>query len=279
MLALACGASSRVAIPSYVCSALLHAVRYTGAEPVLVDLPESGYNIAPSDVPTSVDVVILPHTFGVAASLGSGSKRPIIEDCAMALGATSGGKALGSHGPIGVFSFYATKMICAGEGGAVTTSDVGLAEAVRDLRDYDGRTDARVRHNYKMTDLQAAIARVQLGKLDAFVARRRELAQTYADRLSDLQIDLPHFGPEDVAYRYVVRVNDDPIRLEHAFDSAGVSARRPVPTPIHRVLGDPDSRYPKTSNAVDRSLSLPLYPDLSSAEADRVTSVARDLLA
>ena len=279
LIALGCGPPSRVAIPSYVCSALLHAVCYTGAEPILVDLPASGYNIIPSDSPSDLDAIIVPHMFGVAASdWFSQTGIPVIEDCAMALGATSCGRALGTQGKLGVFSFYATKMICAGEGGAVATADEGLARQLEDLRDYDGRSDATPRYNYKMTDLQAAIARVQLTKLGTFIERRRSLAETYIDRLSGLKIDLPAFGAGDVPYRFVTTVDQNPLQLEQAFDQMGVSARRPVPTPIHRLLGASDADYPQTATALDRALSLPLYPDLADDESDLVISVALDLL-
>ena len=107
----------KVGIPSYVCSALLNATRHVGAEPHLLDLPEDGFNLDLKSAPRDLDVVILPHMFGQAASGLAEAHCPVIEDCAMAIGASNKHGKLGTEGALGVFSFYATKVLCAREGG------------------------------------------------------------------------------------------------------------------------------------------------------------------
>ena len=264
-----------VGLPSYVCTALLNAVKQVDASPVLTDLTQNGYNIHPADVPEDVSTTIVPHMFGCAADIGQ-FKGDIIEDCAMAIGASSGSRKLGTLGRLGVFSFYATKVLCAGEGGAVCTDDPDLAEAVRDLRDYDGRSDARIRYNYKMTDIQAAIARIQLSQLDQFVSIRRELAARYNAAFSNTSSILPDFKAEDIPFRYVVRrtgssAND----LITSFEADGIAARRPVFKPLHTYL---NQRLPNTERTHSEAVSIPLYPALTEENVKKILEVGRQKL-
>lgn len=275
LLSLGVRSGDAVALPTYVCTALLNATRHVGAAPKLIDLPASGFNIAPTDLPPDVTCTIVPHMFGHAAPVEAFT-GPVIEDCAMAIGGGQPGRRLGSLGALGIFSFYATKVLCAGEGGAVCTNEAALADAVRDLRDYDGRDDSLARYNYKMTDLQAAIARVQLESLDGFIAIRRELAERYSAELADTTAILPEFGDADIPFRYVVR-HPDTARLMGAFEAEGVAARHPVYRPLHTITGS-DEAFPNTDRAQAEALSIPLYPALSEDEVRRILNVGRKLL-
>jgi perosamine synthetase len=117
--------------------------------------------------------------FGLAADVTQflGLGVPIIEDCAHSIGGIHGTRRLGSFGQAAVFSFYATKVIATGAGGMVATSSRELADRIRDLKFYDKKSDFRLRFNYQLTDIQAAVGRVQLAKLGRFIARRRDIAQ------------------------------------------------------------------------------------------------------
>jgi dTDP-4-amino-4,6-dideoxygalactose transaminase len=218
--------------------------------------------------------------FGRAADLESilDLGVPIVEDCATSIGSGYRGKKLGSFGRLAVFSFYATKVLCAGEGGAVATSDAQLAEHLRDLRDYDGRRDGSTRYNYKLTDLQAAVGRVQLGKLDQFVERRREMGSQYARALESTDAQVPRFGPGEYPYRFVIRHASGADVLIPRFESAGAAARRPVFWPLHRSLGVPDNEFPCASEAYQDAISLPLYPAMSEVEVDQLLRAAHDIL-
>ncbi len=284
LLALGIGPGDAVAMPTYVCAALLHAVQHVGADPLLVDIDPETLNIAPGDLAERLTprtcAVLVPHMFGRAADLHAllALGVPIVEDCAMSLGAQIGGKTLGSLGRLAIFSFYATKVLGAGEGGAVAAATPELAERVRDLRDYDGRTDATPRFNYKLTDLQAAIARAQLRKLDPFIARRRQLGARYTQELAGTGALLPCFAPGDYPFRYVIRHPAGAPDLIPRFEANGVAARRPVFSPIHRCLDQPDRGYPNATAAFHQALSLPLYPALSETEVNRILQTAREVL-
>ncbi len=281
LLALDIGPGDYVAMPTFVCSALLHAAQHVQANPLLIDIDPLTLSIDP-DTPTltSATAVIAPHMFGRSVDLDRilSLNMPLIEDCAMAIGARYKGTPLGSHGDIGVFSFYATKVLCAGEGGALATSDPDIADRIKDLRDYDGRTDANPRFNYKLTDLQAAIARVQLCKLDSLIDHRRRLGQHYSNELSKTAARLPEFGPEEYPFRYIIQDIEEPQSIIDRFESAGVSVRRPIYNPMHRSLGFPDVKYPFASKAYKSALSLPIYPSLTEEEVSIILKTAKDIL-
>src|SRR5437764_1320783 len=156
--ALGVGAGDEVLIASYVCDALYHAVRRVGATPVLVDADAATLSLSAKDAlarrTSRTRAVIVPHAFGLAADLEpfQALEVPVIEDCAQALGAElDDGRLAGSRGALAVCSFYATKMIAAGEGGAVA-GPAALIARVREARDYDERATLAPRTNAKLTD-------------------------------------------------------------------------------------------------------------------------------
>lgn len=275
LLALGVGAGDRIAMPSYVCTALLHATWATGAVPVLCDIDPHTRNMDPELLGALAPprAAIVPHMFGLPASteLFDELGIPYIEDCAMSIGAAHAGRRLGGHGALSICSFYATKMLGAGEGGMVLTDDEEIAVAVRGLREYDGAPARQLRFNAKMTDLHAAIGRVQLRRLPEFVARRRELARLYQRKfISFPSIKTPLDNSEHIYYRYVLKVVGNVELFIERLEKSGVAARRPIYNPLHRELGLADGEYPHTAAAYDSDLSLPIYPALSDLEANCV---------
>ncbi len=283
LAAMGIGPGDEVIIPSFVCSALLNAVAFTGASAVPAEIDPRTLNLDPDDVrgrlSAHTKAVIVPHMFGLAADLDAFIELgvPVVEDCAQAVGGTYRGRPLGSLGCASVFSFYATKMVAAGEGGMVATGSADLAARVRDLKTYDRKDSWRPRYNYKLTDIQAAVGSVQLGRLDDFIRRRREIARRYRRALGALGLVLPADTPEHLYFRFVVDLGSDGTRfLEHA-RRRGVGCERPVHTPTHRLLNR--TGYPLTEQAWRQCVSLPLYPSLSDDEAERVIAVVAGLIA
>lgn len=276
--ALGVHAGDEVMAPSYVCTALLHAIWSVGAAPVLCDIDPATRNLDIADlVPRlgpACKAVIAPHMFGlpVVALADMPSSTPVLEDCAMSLGA----EGVGAVGAISVCSFYATKVLTSGgEGGMVLTDSDEMAEVVRGMREYDGLPATFPRYNCKMTDLGAAIGRVQLGRLPEFVRRRREIAASYDDALGERGLVLPTAGHGHTYYRYVVGTEDRAEVLTGALQAEGVTARRPVFSPLHRELGASDGDFPHTARAHASDVSLPIYPSLSDSEAGRVADAVR----
>jgi len=282
LAAMGIGSGDEVVIPSFVCSALLHAVNYTGAEPVLADIDPATLNLDPGDVERRLSprtrAVILVHMFGLAADVTRflGLGVPIIEDCAHSIGGIHGNRPLGSFGQAAVFSFYATKMIATGEGGMVTTSWPQLADRIRDLKSYDKKSDYRLRFNYQLTDIQAAVGRVQLAKLGGFISRRREIARRYRAAFQDLSVRHPPDEAGHIYFRYVLDTGTDCSDVMRRATQSGVGCDRPVHTPLHRLLGQPG--FPHAEKAWRQCLSLPVYPSLTGADQERVIKVASGLL-
>ena len=274
LLGMDVGPEDEVIFPSYVCTALLHAARYVGATPVLAEIDPETQNIDPTDVKKRLSpktkAVIVPHLFGLPAdmkgllSLGV----PVIEDCAQALGASYEGKNAGSMGHAAIFSFYATKVIATGEGGMVASNDGRFLEKVRDLREYDQKQDARLRYNYKMTDVQGAMGLAQLEQLEGFIERRREIAKNYEHAFRHVSAELPPKRKGHIYYRYVMRLRKNSEPVVEALRDMGVGADRPIYQPIHKYLGM--DGYAKTDEAWERSMSVPIYPSLRDDEIHRI---------
>ena len=282
--ALDVGAGHEVIIPTYACDALYHAVTRCGATPVLADADPDTLGLSADDAArrrtARTRAVIVVHPFGRAVDLADFQRLGValVEDCAQTLGATLGGRPVGARGGLTVCSFYATKLLTTGEGGAVAGPAELVAHA-RDTRDYDQRTELTPRFNYKMTDMQAALGRSQLARLDTFIARRRALAARYRLALARApRCRVPaDAGERHVYHRVVVAVDKplDPV-LAH-LERRGVAARRPVFRPIHRALGL--SGYPNADRLWAECLSLPCYPLLTDDEADTVAASLVEALA
>ena len=282
--ALDVGAGHEVIIPTYACDALYHAVTRCGATPVLADADPDTLGLSADDAArrrtARTRAVIVVHPFGLAVDLADFQRLGValVEDCAQTLGATLGGRPVGARGGLAVCSFYATKLLTTGEGGAVAGPAETVARA-RDARDYDERAELAPRFNYKMTDMQAALGRSQLARLDTFIARRRALAARYRAALARAPRCrvAGDAGERHVYHRFVVAVDRplDPV-LAH-LERRGVAARRPVFRPIHRALGL--SGYPNAERLWAECLSLPCYPLLTDAEADTVAAALAEALA
>jgi dTDP-4-amino-4,6-dideoxygalactose transaminase len=274
LLAMGIGPEHEVIIPSYVCSALLHAVRYVGAQPIPAEIDPLTYNIDPDDVKkrttSRTRAIIVPHMFGLTADLDPLFKLevPIIEDCAQAVGGTYHQKPLGTFGDAAIFSFYATKMMATGEGGMVTAKSPHLMARIRDLKTYDGKAADKDRYNYKMTDMQAAMGQIQLARLDDFIEQRRRIARRYFNHLKSLNIKLPVQLDEHIYYRFVVGFESNCDGFIKKLVQNAVGCARPVFLPIHRHLKK--DGFPVTDKVWETSLSIPIYPSLSNSEIEQI---------
>ncbi|HID95245.1 MAG TPA: DegT/DnrJ/EryC1/StrS family aminotransferase [Candidatus Latescibacteria bacterium] len=277
LMALGVGAGDEVVMPSYVCSAPFHAAVRTGATPLLADVDPDTFNLNPDDIEKKVTprtkVVILPHMFGLPGPLDEILRLgiPVVEDCAMSIGARYKGGWTGSFGRVAVFSFYATKMMTTGEGGMVATNCAEIADIVRDLRDYDRKPNLKLRLNFKMTDIGAAMGIVQLERLGSFISRRRQIAKAYSDGLKTTGLKLPETPPDrdHIFFRYVVGSRNSE-RMITTLQGAGIMAQRPVFRPLHHYLNMPSTEFPGTEEVFERTVSLPIYPLLTDEEVEQI---------
>lgn len=266
-------AGEDVAIPAYACASLLTATALHGAVACICDVDEN-FNLDARVVPREAEIAIVPHLFGKRAAL-PGSPI-VIEDIAQSIGGPWGRDGIAS-----VASFYATKLVTTGEGGMVLTDDEGLAEVARDRRDYDNRDEFVVRFSYKMTEMQAALGRVQLRRLPEFHVRRSEIAEYYLNAFSDLPLGLPDPNGH-VFFRFVVTTNAQESLLARLSEE-GIEAKRPVYRPAHhytrggKLRGTAWCAGPclQAEFAHETAVSLPIHPAMGSSEVESVIEAVR----
>jgi len=282
LLALDVKEKDEVIIPSFVCPAVLNAVNYTGAIPRIVDIDPLTYNISVDDVKNAISektkAIIVHHMFGCPAEIDrlSELRIPIIEDCAQSVGADFRGQKVGSFGFVSVFSFYATKVFTSGEGGMVLSDSEDLISKIRDLREYDNRSDYSLRYNYKMTDMQAALGLTQLVRLENFLFRRKEIASRYIKEFNNCCLSLPAWkeGKEHIYYRFVVKTTENSSNYLKKLHTKKIMCLRPVFTPLHVYLNL--SGFPHTEESWQKTVSIPLYPSLTEVEIDRIVSAVQE---
>lgn len=287
------GPGAEVITASHTFIATAEAISNVGAKPVFVDIDPETYTITPEAVAAAITPAtraILPvHLYGQPADMKGLNQiaqqwgLAVIEDAAQAHGATWQGKVAGSLADIGCFSFYPGKNLGAyGDAGAVTTNDDCLAEQVRLLRNH-GRRSKYVHDiigaNERIDTLQAAILGAKLPYLAEWTAKRQSLAARYNELLADCEVVLPKVAPEAASawHLYVIRT---PRRDEllHFLKENGVEGGIHYPVPLHLqpAYGDLGYQYgdlPVTETVADTCLSLPLYPEMSETQQDRIVDL------
>lgn len=268
------GRNQRVGLPVYACAALRNAVGLVGGKCVYLDCEKGSPNVDMSAaVRSGVDILIAPSMFGIPVDLPDTGNIRVIEDIAQSLGAMVSSERIGLRGEIGTCSFYATKlMTTGGQGGAVISRDKALIEKVRDYREFDCRNDTKLRFNFQMTDMQAAVGRVQLGKLPAFLEQRNQLFEIYREAGLDLLGSTVAETIQPVRYRAVMRCAE-PMRLIETLQHNGVRAI--VPVERWELLDEPE-KYPMADGLTSTTISLPIYPALAASDAQRIAKIAKE---
>jgi dTDP-4-amino-4,6-dideoxygalactose transaminase len=279
------GPGDEVIVPSFSFAATANAVALTGATPVFVDIELDTFNIDPAAIEaaiTSRTRAIMPvHLYGHPAAMGAimaiAEKHglQVYEDAAQAVAASVDGTPVGAFGVAASFSFYPTKNMTSGEGGMVTTASADLARSVRLLRNqgmerrYENEV---VGFNTRMTDIHAAIGRVQLTKLAGWTAKRQANAAFLSEHLEGVVTPPTAPGAVHVFHQYTIRVTDhDRDAFAEALAEKGVGSGVYYPTPIHRLPSFRlDLDLPATEIAAAQVLSLPVYPALTPGELETI---------
>lgn len=289
------GPGDEVITSPFTFIATAEAIAYVGATPVFVDIDPQTFNIDPELVRKAITAktrAILPvHLFGQPADLAPLKKMCdedgllLIEDCAQSFGATYAGKQSGSLGALGCFSFFPSKNLgCYGDGGMIVTDDDQLAERVRMLRNHGSKVRYHhdiIGYNSRLDELQAAILRVKLRHIDRFNRLRRQNAHYYSARLADAGVVPPHEDGkgEHVYHQYTV-LTDRRETIQQLLTQAGCASAIYYPIPLHRqnVFAADFSgvSLPVSESVAARCLSLPIYPELSEAQMDRVIRAVKE---
>jgi dTDP-4-amino-4,6-dideoxygalactose transaminase len=309
LLLLDLGPGDEVIVPSLSFIATANAARYVGATPVFADVELATQNLTPETIAAvctpRTRAVILVHQTGVPADIDAirafcaPRNIEIIEDAACAIGASYRDRPIGGHSSLVALSFHPRKIITTGEGGMLLTDRLDFAERAARLREHGMNVSAAARHasdkavieqyvetgwNFRMTDIQAAVGLVQLGKLDTIIERRRALAARYASALSDipglLQIGDPAWGRTTFQSYWVLLPESFPVSRNDLLASMlaeGISGRRGIMAshlePAY--AGHPHGALPNTEVATNNSLILPLFHLMTESEQDLVIGAVR----
>jgi dTDP-4-amino-4,6-dideoxygalactose transaminase len=305
------GPDDDVVVPSLSFIATANAARYVGARPVFADVDPVTGNLTSETVEAAltdrtraviaVDQGGVPVDLVALRELCDARGTVVVEDAACAAGSTYRGRPVGVGAEIAAWSFHPRKLLTTGEGGMVTTSRADWADRARHLREHAMSVSAADRHasvisppeiytevgfNYRMTDLQAAVGVVQLGRLPEMVERRRSLAASYSKAIAEIEglrpVRDPAYGTTNFQSFWVevlpgYGVNREGLLLRLA--EADISARRGIMAahrqPAYAATAVPD--LPVTDRLTDNTLVLPLFHQLSESDQARVTEVLRNV--
>jgi dTDP-4-amino-4,6-dideoxygalactose transaminase len=294
--AMGIGAGDEVVTAANTFIATAAAIIYTGATPILVDVDPLTRNIDIDKIEsaiTSMTKVIIPvHLYGYMAdmerinAIAVKHNLIVLEDACQAHGAKFNGKPAGSYGLAGAFSFYPGKNLGAyGEGGAVVTSDKGLAKEMRKLRDHGSEKKYFhdvIGYNARMEGIQGAVLGVKLKYLDKWNIERNRVAYRYRTRLTGLPINLPQELENyyQVYHLFVIEIEKRE-ELQKFLSDNGVPTLIHYPIPIHQQKGYLSAGFisanlPITDRLAKTILSLPIYPEMTDNQADYVSEKIRE---
>ena len=295
MLLLGVGPGDEVVTTPFTFVATSWAISYVGAKPVYVDIDDATFNLDPKLIESAITprtkAVMPVHLYGHPFDLDpilaicKKHKLPLVEDTAQSHGAKYKGKIVGAFGDISCFSFYPGKNLGAcGEGGALLTNNPAFAARARSLREHGSTVryyHDEVGYNYRMEGIQGAVLGVKLKHLEKWLCERRRVAKRYAELLTGTPLQLPRdAGNAQSAYHlYVVRHprRDD---LKKHLEANGIGCALHYPVPLHLQkcyanLGHKSGDFPVAEKAARECLSLPIYPELTDAQIQRVVEVIK----
>ena len=309
LLALGIGSGHRVIVAPYSWVATANVIELCGATPVFVDIDPSTFNMDAALLRSRLDSLsrageigsvraVMPvHTFGNTAGVddivmvADEFSIPVIEDAACAVGATVEGRPAGSLGTIGCFSFHPRKIITTGEGGMLVTDDDDLAGFARTFRNHgqrvvDGTTEfVMAGDNLRLTDLQGAIGVAQMARLAGLVDARNRLAERYDTLLRPLGFEPQRRSDGAAVQSYVVLspaslAADEVIATLRSREIEATVGTNAIPFTRHYAnrYGISPHDLPNTAEVARRAVTLPLYPQMTEAEQDRVVDVLTDIV-
>lgn len=289
--ALNVGEGDEVILPTYVCSALLNAIHMIGAKPILVDVKDQDFNIdweqVDDKITSKTKAILVPHIHGVPSYVpGSEHKGvPIIEDCATAIGSyvkndKGAYEHVGNKAELSITSFYATKFCAMGYGGFVMSKSKELTDSVLNYREFDCVEEYQPRFNFQVSDLNAALGRSQLMKVQGLLERRKTIRKRYDEVFDKKGIARQGMAVEGMYnnYRYVIRMAE---RERERFSSylleKGIKTIIPIESYelLHNYLKLTSDDYPIAENIAKTTLSIPIYPALTDSEIDYITETIK----
>jgi dTDP-4-amino-4,6-dideoxygalactose transaminase len=285
--------NDEVLIPSFTFVATANAVISTGAKPVFVDILKENYTIDPTDLEKKITkktkAIIPVHIYGNIAFLDRISEIAkkynlmVIEDSAQALGSTFKGKHSGTFFELGCYSMYPTKVITSGEGGFIVTNNKKLRDKLLMIRNHGmihGYDTKIFGLNFRLSEISAAIASIQIEKLPKFLDKREKNAILLSQLISDLKINVPIQRKYEKVnwYLYTIRTKKRDYVLKK-LNKKGIGATSYYPIPIHKTpFYNQKTSLPITEWAASKVLSLPIHPKITSKSIEFIAKSLREIL-
>ena len=296
MLLLGVGAGDEVITTPFTFVATSWAISYAGAKPVYVDIDDRTFNLDPKQLEKAITArtkAVLPvHLYGQPFDVDPileicrKHKLPLVEDACQSHGAKYKGKVVGTFGDISCFSFYPGKNLGAfGEGGALVTNNAEFAKRARSLREHGSTVryyHDEVGYNYRMEGIQGAVLGVKLKHLQKWTHERQRVARRYAELLADTPLQLPSDTAltESVWLLYVVRhPQREALKKFLEANQVGCALHYPVPLHLQKCyagLGHKAGDFPFAEKAARECLSLPIFPELTDKQIQRVAQVVKE---
>jgi len=296
MLLLGVGPGDEVVTTPFTFVATSWAISYVGAKPVYVDVDDATFNLDPKLLEKAITkktkAVMPVHLYGQPFDIDPireicrNHKLPLVEDAAQAHGAKYKGKVIGTFGEISCFSFYPGKNLGAfGEGGALVTNNPDFARRARSLREHGSTVryyHDEVGFNYRMEGIQGAVLDIKLRHLNDWTRGRQRVAKRYAELLAGTPLQLPQQASfaENVWHLYVVRhPRRDDLKKHLEANQVGCALHYPVPLHLQKCyagLGHKAGDFPVAEKAARECLSLPIFPEMTDAQVERVAAVVKE---
>ncbi|HQB40067.1 MAG TPA: DegT/DnrJ/EryC1/StrS family aminotransferase [Deltaproteobacteria bacterium] len=296
ILAAGIGPGDEVITTPFTFIATAEAIRYAGATPVFVDIDPHTFNIDPRLIEAAITpatkAVIPVHIFGQPADMTSIAEicrrhsLVLIEDCAQSFGAAMDGRMTGTFGAAGCFSFFPSKNLgCFGDGGMVTCASEEMAEQIRILRNHGSKVryhHSMIGYNSRLDDIQAAILRVKLKRIDAFNTNRRRVAHLYSTLLKGA-VTTPHEDGKGchIYHQYTLLTDRREAVMAHLAEQQIASAVY-YPIPLHRQEAFSDTchdvKLPVSERVAASCMSLPIYPEMTEDQVRLVAKTVKEAL-
>ena len=299
LLLLNIGQGDEVITTPFTFVATSWAISYAGAKPVYVDIDDATFNIDPAQIERAITPrtkAILPvHLYGQPFDVDKvleicrKHNLPLVEDACQSHGAKYKGKTIGTFGEMSCYSFYPGKNLGAcGEGGALVTNNAKYATRARALREHGSMVryyHDEIGYNYRMEGFQGAVLGVKLPHLKKWTQERQRVAKRYLELLKDTPLQLPHQASyaENVWHLFVVRhPRRDELKKFLEDNGVGCAIHYPIALHLQKAyahLGHKPGDFPNAEKAARECLSLPIYPELTDKQIDRVVEVVKNFFA
>ncbi|MDH5518196.1 MAG: DegT/DnrJ/EryC1/StrS family aminotransferase [Gammaproteobacteria bacterium] len=291
--ALNIGAGDEVITSPFTFFASSECIDLVGATPVFADIDEQSFNITADSIEAVITdktkAIIVVHIFGQPAdmtainALAAKHNLEVLEDAAQAFGAQVGDQRVGSLGSTGCFSFYPTKVLgCYGDGGIITTNSKDVLDRLHRLRNHGAIkpfVHAEVGYNSRLDEIQAAILRLKLKKIDADIAARNRIAAAYSEQLKDSGIITPYAPPGfgHAFNLYTIRLTENRDAVRQILTDNGIPSSQCYPEPlsvqpVYQSLGYKKEDVPVCEMLTHQTLSLPVYPAMTDEMVEHITS-------